>query len=381
MRRLKMGIEYDNELEVYSNNVKQFEKFVEKVNFQKPNSNLSIHKILPNPDELIEINSSGESLSTKSAAYLISTYGNYDLIQSIIHNRSVGYDSKEIFSKIPVIRQVYAHSTRGLPASLWLDDIARHYPDLNFVLYFNELFVERAGYYRAQGDLISGYEHYTLPVAESRLFVRCSHESHIHSKCLLETENENKEVCFYITLEVYGNDVKQFDKFIKIANHMDIDLNQHTEKILPHPEEFFSIDFYKDTYSTKSAAYLISKYGNCDLINLIIHDRAIGRDVKTVFSELPEIRNSYKFVTKNTQTLYLIRHFGNLFPDLKFTLSYSSCMNHSNYIFRAQGETCNLESYEPIGSSRNCFSPFPCSLPSSESLSKGTGPQDDGLPF
>ena len=306
-----------------------------KLDFQEPNRDLCIHKILPHPEELIEINSSGEFLSTKTGAYLIYNYGNYDLIHSIIHSRSVGYDSKEILSKIPEIRNAYSFDTRGLPWSLWLDDIARQYPDLKLALYFYEPVVERAGYYRAQGDLISGYEHYTPPAPESLFSVRCSHEPHIQSKCLLETENEKKEVCFFNDLEVYGSDAKQFDKFIKIANNMDISLNQHTEKILPRPEELLMIDSVMNFFSTQSAGYLISRYGSSDLIHSIIRDRSIGRDVKTVFFEIPEIRNRYKFVTKNPSTRDLITHCASLFPGLKFTLSYFSCRNdYKNRIFR-----------------------------------------------
>ena len=76
------------------------------------------------------------------------------------------------------------------------------------------------------------------------------------------------------------------------------EINQHTEKILPHPKEIFTIDPYKNIFPTASAAYLILKYGNYDLIHSIIHERSIGRDVKSVFSEIPEIRNSYVFGTK-----------------------------------------------------------------------------------
>jgi hypothetical protein len=381
MWRLKMGLEYFNTLQVYGNNHKQFDKFLEKVNFQKSNDNLETHKILPRPEELIQKDSSGEFLSTKSGAYLISKYGSYDLIHSIKHNCSVGYDSKEIISKIPEIRNVYSYSTSHLPASLWLDEIARQYPDLKFVLYFYEPAVERAGYYRAQGDLISGYEHYTPPAPESLFSVRCSHEPHIQSKCLLETENEKKEVCFFNDLEIYGSDVKQLDEFIKIANNMDISLNQHTEKILPRPEELLMIDSGINFFSTQSAGYLISKYGSSDLIHSITRDRSIGRDAKTVFFEIPEIRNRYKFVTKNPSTRDLITHCASLFPGLKFTLSYFSCRNDYKNIFRAHGEICSLESYETIGSSRNCFGPIPCSLPLSESSSKGTGPQYDDIPI
>jgi hypothetical protein len=378
---VKMGIEYFNTLQVYSNNLRQFDKFAEKFDFQEPNRDLRIHKILPHPEELIEISSSGEFLPTKSGAYLIYNYGNYDLIHSIIHNKSVGYESKEILSQIPEIRNVYEYSTRHVPACWWLDGVARQYPDLKFVLYFDEPFEERAGYYRAQGDLISGYEHYTPPALESLFSLRCSHDSHIQSKCLLETEDEKKEVCFLNDLEVYGSDVKQFDKFIKIANDMDINLNQHTENILPHPEELFLIDTYTGTYSTKSAAYLISKHGNYDLINLIIHDRATGRDVETVFSEIPEIRNSHIFMTKNTPACGLISHCASLFPDLKFTLNCFSCRDKCKSIFRVHGETCSLESHETIGSSRNCFDPFPYSPTTSESISIGASSQDDDISF
>jgi hypothetical protein len=372
-----MGIEYFNRLQVYSNNVKQFDKFVEKLDFQEPNRDLGIHKILPHPEELIEINSSGEFLSTKSGAYLIYNYGNYDLIHSIIHSRSVGYDSKEILSKIPEIRNAYSYYTSSLPWSLWLDDIARQYPDLKLALYFYDPCGECAGYYRAQGDLISGYENYTSPAPESLFSVRCSHESHIQSKCRVEIEDEKKEISFLIYLEVYTNNVKQFDEFIEIANFMELNINEHTEKILPCPEELFSIGLYKDTYSTDSAGYLISKYGNYDLINSIIHNRSIGRDVKTVFSEIPEIRNSYKFGTKNSSMRDLISHYASSFPDIKFRLNYSNCKNSIKNIFRAHGDICSLETYGRIGSDRDCYAPIPNFPSSSESLSNGACRQDD----
>jgi hypothetical protein len=350
MWRLKMAFEYVNQLQVYSNNVKQVEEFVEKVNFQEPGDNLEIAKILSCPEELIEINSSGEFLSTKSGAYLIFKYGNYDLIHSIIHNRSVGYNFKEILSKIPEIRNVYTFWTRNLPANLWLDGIARQYPDIDFVLhikldmcdeYYSEPGECTRHYYRAHGDLRSGYENYALP-SPDYLFSRRRYD-------------DDKEICFSNCLEVYSNNVKQFDKFIEIAKFMGPNMDQYTDQILPRPEELLIIDSCMDIFSTKSAAYLISKYGSYDLIHSIIHKRSIGRDVKTVFSEIPEIRNIYEFGTKDSLTRDLLSHCASSFPDLKFRLDYYGHKNGVNNIFRAHGDICSLETDERIGSDREYY--------------------------
>jgi hypothetical protein len=341
-----MGFEYFNQLQVYSNNVKQVEKLIEEVNFLKPDNILDVDKILPRPEDLIEINSSGEFFSTKSRAYLISKYGNYDLIHSIIHNWSVGYDSKEILSKIPEIRNVYSFWTRNLPASISLDHIARQYPDIEFVLHINLDLVEEyynapdertRYYYRAHGDLISGYEDYSLPAPESLL------------------SEPRDEICFSNCLEVYSNNAKQVDEFIEMANFMEPNMNQCIHQILPRPEELLIIGSYMEFYSTKSAAYLISKYGGYDLIHSAIHNRSIGRDVKTVFSEIPEIRNIYEFKTKDSSMRDLISHCASSFPDLKFRLDHYCYRNGIKNIFRAHGDICSLETDGRIGSDRDCY--------------------------
>ena len=143
-----------NELTITSNNKEQLKQFIEKVRDPENDTELSLTKLFPCPEELLSADSTFyKSLNDESAKLLIMKYGQTNWYEWCIANWGTKWDVENVELKNCDDHYVcYCFDSAWSPPTKWIVHVALMFPDLYFFLKYDETGVGFMGVYKAHGN-------------------------------------------------------------------------------------------------------------------------------------------------------------------------------------------------------------------------------------